>query len=122
MDIAEIAQILMSFRDNIKVYHWQTYSYARHKASDRLASFLTDKIDEFMEVLQGSENTHVYFNGQSFSFDNHTDESIITLMNSFRLWLINLNNYLTVTSTDLLNIRDEILAKVNQTMYLFSLY
>ena len=37
----------------IKLYHWETRSYAQHEASDRLHESLSKHIDEFVEVLIG---------------------------------------------------------------------
>ena len=31
-DAQEIIQILVSFRQQLQIYHWQTPSYSRHKA------------------------------------------------------------------------------------------
>ena len=45
--IGEIAMIFLAFRDQLKIYHWQTLSYARHKASDKLVDDITDQIDRF---------------------------------------------------------------------------
>jgi len=37
----------------IKVLHWSTTSYAKHKALDELHGSLSDKVDEFIEVYVG---------------------------------------------------------------------
>ena len=37
----------------IKLYHWKTFSYATHKATDDLYASLNENVDTFMEVLFG---------------------------------------------------------------------
>lgn len=119
--IGDIAVIFLSIRDNIKVYHWQTHSYARHKASDRLVTSLSDKLDKFIEVLQGSRGERILI-GESLPLSNHTDDSIVELLHGFEEWLVDtLPTYLMKKESDLFNIRDEILASVHQALYLFTL-
>lgn len=52
IQIGKIAIIFLSFRDQLKIYHWQTSVYTRHVAADKLFDVLEDQIDRFMEVLQ----------------------------------------------------------------------
>ena len=37
----------------IKIYHWQTFSYATHRATDQLYDELNDNIDKYVEVMLG---------------------------------------------------------------------
>lgn len=122
-NIGEIALYFTFIRDQVKFYHWSTKSYSRHKASDDFVSNLSSKMDKFIEVMQGSENKHLILTKNSkIEYAIENDSSIINLLNVFKTWLINeLPTYLNKKQTDLLNIRDEILADVNQTLYLFSL-
>ena len=43
----------------IKLYHWKTYSYATHKATDSLFSKFNDNVDRFMEVLLGKTGVRI---------------------------------------------------------------
>lgn len=121
-NMGDIAVMFLSVRNMIKIYHWQTPKYSRHKASDKLVLGLTEKIDKFMEVLQGTRGTRLLIsNGSSFSIENQTDTSIIELLNAFKGYLSNtLLQYLSKNDTDLVNIRDEMLADINQALYLFT--
>ena len=123
-EIGEIAMILLAFHDQLKIYHWQTHSYSRHKASDNIIHTMTDQIDRFMETLQGSRNMRMIIphKKRSICFENRTDTSILVIMNEFKKWLhVNLPNKLKPMDDDLRNIRDEILGSVNRTLYLFTL-
>jgi hypothetical protein len=122
--IGEIAMIFLSFRDQLKIYHWQTTSYARHKAADRLISSMTEQIDRFMETLQGSRDTRLVLTPESgtIKFKNQGDENAIEILVAFKGWLSNgLSSMLQPFDKDLSNIRDEMLGSVNKTIYLFSL-
>jgi hypothetical protein len=46
----------MTILDQIKLYHWQTLSYPRHKATDELHEELSSLVDKFVEVLHGRLN------------------------------------------------------------------
>jgi len=123
-DLGNIAIVFLSIRDNVKIYHWQTKSYSRHKASDKLSTLLGDLMDKFLEVMQGSRNKRIQIGTElPIIIKNQTDTSIVTILKQFRDWLIKndgLPSFLTKTDTELLNIRDEILGVVNQTLYLFT--
>lgn len=108
------------YQNQIKIYHWQTKSYSRHKASDDLYNTLINKVDEFMEVIQGSEDTRIKLSKvKMIPCQNISDNGSIKLLNSFRDWLNNIE--FKESDTDLMSIRDDILVSVNKTLYLFSL-
>jgi hypothetical protein len=50
---AEIITLMLTLRNQIKIYHWQTMKYPRHKATDKLVDKLDDNIDMFVEVYMG---------------------------------------------------------------------
>jgi hypothetical protein len=122
--IGEIAMYFLYVRDQLKIYHWTTETYSRHIASDSFVDKLTNNMDKFMEIIQGSENKRMVLTKKTkeISFDNENDKSIIKVLNDFSDWLINkLPAYLPKKNTDLINIRDDILGDVNNTLYLFTL-
>lgn len=124
-NIGDIALQIMCVRDQLKFYHWAgTNSYSRHIASDVLVDSLTEKLDKFIETMQGSENKKLVLNRKSVTFTVETDDSIVKVLDSFKIWLSEvLPTHLNprVSNTDLLNIRDDILGDVNKTLYLFTL-
>ena len=56
-----IAVTLLAYQNMIKIYHWQTPKYSRHKASDKLFKNMVEKFDQLVEVLQGSWGTRISF-------------------------------------------------------------
>ena len=120
---AEIVCLMMTLRDQVKIYHWQTLKYPRHKATDDLIDKLDDNIDKFVEVYMGKYG-RPKFGGRTgmIKIRNFHDEEAPALLKSAIHWLSNkLPKHLKSGDTDLLNIRDEILADLNQTLYLFTL-
>ena len=120
---AEIVNLMMTLRDQVKLYHWQTMSYPRHKATDELVEALDGNIDKFVEVYIGKYG-RPKLGGKTASIHlrNHSDKEAPSLLKDAIDWLTNvLPKRLKNTDTDLLNIRDEILADLNKTLYLFTL-
>ena len=114
---------LFGFRDQMKLYHWQTLSHARHVASDTFVTNLSAFIDQFIEIYQGKYGRIKLGKVSTVRLEDIDDDYIIDYLKKYR-------NYLTFTlsgslhnkkDTDLLNICDEMLADVNKTLYLFSL-
>lgn len=109
----------------IKLYHWKTHSYATHKATDELYSKINDHMDKFMEVLLGKTSMRINLMRQKSIplYDLNNTSQLIQKVKEFKGYLVNLNNQKAMRSmsnSDLLNIRDEILGDMNQFLYLLS--
>lgn len=119
---AEIIQVMMTLRDQVKVYHWQTESYARHKASDDLTGSLDEKIDQFVETYMGKYGRPKFTSRTGVvRFENFHDKDAPALLKKAIAWLTHkLPKHLKSSDTDLLNIRDEIVGELNKTLYLFT--
>jgi len=119
----EIVLVLFRFRQQLHVYHWQTTSYARHKASDELLGSLTGFIDKFMEIYFGKYG-RVAFPQETVTIKigNMTDTDGMDFLDEMIHYYIEfLPTYLDSTKdTDLLNLRDEILGTTKQIKYLYT--
>jgi hypothetical protein len=115
---------MMSLRDQIKIYHWETLSFPRHKATDELVTNLDTNIDKFVEVYIGKYGRPKFSTSSSIKLRNFHDKEATLLLKQYVKWLsTSLPKSLNKSAdTDLLNIRDEILADLNQTLYLFTLH
>jgi len=102
-----------------KLYHWNTTSYSRHKATDKFNKRFLELVDKFIEVFIGTYNMKPVIKELYINEDFLTDRGIVDLFIFTRKYLVSFNKFML--SSDLLNIRDEILAEVNQTLYLFNL-
>jgi DNA-binding ferritin-like protein len=109
----------------VKLYHWKTHSYATHKATDELYDSMNSNIDKFVEVLLGKTGSRIDLtNRKTISLiDLGSSDKLKERIDSFKKYLVNLNQNKTIASmsnTDLLNIRDELLANLNQFLYLLT--
>jgi hypothetical protein len=121
----EVTVIFLEMLLMVKLFHWKTYSYATHKATDELYSKLNDDIDKFIEVLLGKTGSRIDLMGhKSISLiDLSSPEQLKSKIESFKSYLVGLTNNKglgSMTNTDLLNIRDEILSDMNQFLYLLT--
>jgi hypothetical protein len=119
----EIVHTFMNLRDQIKIYHWQTKSYSRHIASDDLVKKLDTNIDQFVEVYIGKYG-RPKFSGKTkvIHLTNHSNKDAEILVDDAIAWLSNLSLKLDKKKdSDLLNIKDTIIADLNQVKYLFTL-
>ena len=122
-NIGQIVLVLSDVLSQLKIYHWQTQSYSRHKASCKLIEQLTGMTDKIIETIQGSRNVRLLMpsNFNTIKLNNQTDKSIEDLLVYFKNWLNDkFPKYLLNKDKDILNMRDELLGNVNQTLYLFT--
>jgi hypothetical protein len=121
----EITVIFLEMLLMVKLFHWKTHSYATHKATDDLYSKLNEHIDRFIEILLGKTGSRIDLMGHKniSLIDLNSQEQLISKVDSFKSYLVGLTNnkgLSSMTNTDLLNIRDEILGDMNQFLYLLS--
>jgi hypothetical protein len=116
----EIVSVLFNIRDQVKLYHWQTRSFAEHEATDDLIGTLDTNIDKFVESYMGRYGRpHVR---KTLPVKNLTVSGIRNFISRSTQWLTtSLPRKVKKTDSDLLNIRDEILSDLNQVKYLFTL-
>jgi hypothetical protein len=109
-------------QNQFRVYHWQTQkkpgSFAQHEAFGKAYEALDPLIDDFIEIFQGKRGVLMGRDGFTINLQN--------LDNTPNVFIDEFINYLTqsvpqaldpTSDTDLLNIRDEMLATLNQTKY-----
>jgi len=120
-DIEQYIIDLMQVQCQVKIFHWQTKIYAKHIALDGLFNAIIENIDEFTETAMGKYG-RVDFSGVSYTFDNITDTGINNLIDGYIDTAIALDDKVDPKKdSDLLNLRDELLGKLNQTKYLLTL-
>jgi hypothetical protein len=119
---ADIVHLMLTLRNQVKLYHWQTMSYPRHIATDELVTKLDANIDQFVEVYIGKYGRPKLSGSTStIRLRNHSDKEATALLQEAIDWMsTDLSRKLKKTDTDLLNIRDTIVADLNQTLYLFT--
>jgi len=119
-----IPRTFFRFQNELKLYHWRTYSYARHVASDALYDELSDLIDKFVEIYMGKYDKRVDIASRPIQIRTYNDNNVQKLFSDFKKFLENLDALFTQKKrcvSDLLNIRDEMLGNIEQTLYRFTL-
>jgi hypothetical protein len=137
---SNIVRVFIEMLNLVKLYHWKTHSYAQHKATDELYEHLNEHIDKFVEVLMGKGtgkgtsqgkgqgkgtikyNSRIHMVNQRIQLMDQNLKTFKSKIYEYRAFLVDLTHILnSKQDTDLLSIRDEILADINQFLYLMTL-
>jgi len=128
-----IVPTFLHMLNTIKLYHWKTTSYATHKATDDLYAKMNELIDHFVEVMLGKEE----LGGRAKILQGKGGNYVLNLslyssntdfkkeVERYKRFLIDLSKdakFNSAMNVDLLAIRDELLAELNQFLYLLSLH
>ena len=113
---------LLTIQNQFRVYHWQTQkkqgSFAQHEAFGKAYEELDPLIDDFVEVYQGKNGALMGKNGFTVNLENLSDDYLVFIDEAVDYFTQYLPQSLDQnTDTDLLNIKDEMLAILNQTKY-----
>ena len=121
---AEAVHFFFGMREQLKLYHWQTTSYARHKATDEVLDALDKIIDEFVETYMGKYGRpRLGPKTNTVKVVNMTEKTAVRFVQACIKSIQGpLSAGLKPTDTDLLNLRDEMLGELNKVLYLFSLH
>lgn len=115
----EIASKLVEIHNQLRFFHWQTTSYARHQAYGGAYDALDDLIDKFVEVLMGKYGRVPALPMKVY---NRNEKDCLTFIDETIGFLLNLSTMLSpTTDSDLINIRDEMVAEFNKLKYLLTL-
>jgi|LauGreDrversion4_2_1035121.scaffolds.fasta_scaffold68824_3 hypothetical protein len=118
-NLNEVMKFFFSVQLINKMYHLNTTSFARHKASDAFDDSLQSNIDRFAETYIGRYNVKPVVNSVKIDQEFISDDGIVRLYVQVKTYLENINRMFV--DPDLLAIRDDLLADVNKTLYLFRL-
>lgn len=122
MSVSVIINRFLQTQAQIKIYHWQTKSYAEHKALDECYAQLGDLIDEFVEVLLGKNRNMSIKDNPTITINDYVDNSDVTVfLDNLDKFLIGIKLNPENKNTDLYNIRDEMMGVINKTKYLLTL-
>lgn len=114
----------LSFLNQLKIYHWQTFSYAQHKALGNAYEDLDELFDTFIETYLGKYGKNYENKQYTFTLDSlKEDTDVKKAFQQKKLALLNYlrNDLLSENDKDLLNIADEIEGRINHLQYLLDL-
>lgn len=117
----QIITPLLTLHNQLRIHHWQTKSYAQHKALGKAYEDLDGLIDSFMEVYFGKYGNINAKENFKITLQNYTEKDPKEVVEDGVNFVQNLKNNLKETDTELLNIGDEMLAVLQRTKYLLRL-
>jgi hypothetical protein len=121
---ADDINFFLNMREQIKIYHWQTHSFAQHKATDELIDSLDKVIDEYVEVYMGRYGRpKLGARNNTIRLQNMKESNMINFIKECCEHLKGpLVKKLKPSDTDLISLRDEMLGDLHKVMYLFTLH
>lgn len=113
---------LLTLVNQLHIYHWQTESGWHHAKFGDAYGALDGLVDNFVEVFMGKHGKVISKNGFPLSLVNMSNKSAEEFIDENITYLTNeLTSVIEEKDTDLLNIRDEMIAELNKLKYLISL-
>ena len=114
----------LSLSEQMKIYHWKTEKYSEHKAFDMAYKEISKVVDEIMEVYMGKygreENEKGFYNIKIYDYsksENGPDKIIDFCVE----YLENEITDLFSKDSELLNLKDDLLAILQKLKYLLTL-
>ena len=118
----ELILKLIQIQTQFKFMHWQTMGDAKHRAYGEIYDTLGDLIDSFTESMMGKYGRPEFESEFSIMFQDLKSLSVQNFMDGITEFLVSMTEQLdTKYDTDLLNLRDEMLAAINKLKYLLAL-
>lgn len=116
--IIKLVQVQLQF----KLLHWQTFGDAKHRLYGDIYDKLGDLIDEFTEVMMGKYGRPEFEPEFAIMFQDIKNLNLQNFMDGITEFIVELSDKLDSRyDTDLLNIKDEMLALINKSKYLLTL-
>jgi hypothetical protein len=120
--MATFASAFLGILSQLKVLHWQTKSYAKHVAYGEAYEVLDGLVDSFTEIYMGKYGRVIIEQDDSINLVNIGEMDQDEFLGVICEFLLSLDNQLDSNKdTDLLNLRDEMLAEINKLKYLLTL-
>jgi hypothetical protein len=115
-------KIILNFQNELRLHHWGTKSYSAHIALGAAYTGIDALLDTFAETYMGSLGKDELKQINTLELNGPFRTSAVQVLDSFEDYLTQeITKELDPNQTALLNIRDEMLALVQQTKYLLTL-
>lgn len=116
--IKKLVQIQLQWR----FLHWQTFGDAKHRTYGEIYEGLDELIDKFTEVMMGKYGRPKFESEFGLMFQDISALSMQDFMDGITEFFVSFTELLDPKyDTDLLNLRDEMLAVINKAKYLLTL-
>ena len=118
----EITLKLVQIQLQFKFLHWQTFGDAKHKAYGKIYDSMGGNIDRLVESMMGKYGRVQFDPEFSIMFQDISALSVQNFMDGITEFLVGMTEQLDPKyDSDLLNLRDEMLADINQLKYRLTL-
>ena len=115
-------KIILNFQNELRLHHWGTKSYAAHIALGTAYTGIDVLLDTFAETYMGTFGKEELREINELSLNGPHKTTAMQVLSSFEEFLTKeLPKEIGGDQTALLNIKDEMLALVQQTKYLLTL-
>ena len=113
---------LVQIQNQFRFLHWQTFGDAKHRAYGEIYDTLGDLIDTFTETMMGKYGRPEFESEFSIMFQDIKSMNVQNFLDGITEFLVSMTDQLDSRyDTDLLNLRDEMLAGINKLKYLLTL-
>ncbi len=118
----EIILKLVQIQNQFRFMHWQTTGDAKHRAYGDIYDKLGDLMDDFAEAMMGKYGRVEFEPEFSIMFQDLKSLNLQDFIDGITDFLVSITEMLDPKyDTDLLNLRDEMLASINKLKYLLTL-
>jgi len=113
-------KFFLELQAQLRILHWQTKSHAKHIAIGGAYEVLDGLIDSYVETCMGLHGRFILDDEhKTLTINNLSDVDLLGMIKTVRKTLQEME--ISPTDSDLLNIRDEMLAQINKLSYLLTL-
>ena len=120
-DPSYIITLALECSAQLKLFHWQTFSFAQHEAFDKIGKDLAKAFDKLVETLLGRYRSYEY-KPINLGLQPYSNENILVKINQY-IGILTQKEcpILNPNDTDAQNIVEEIVADLNKLKYLLTL-
>ena len=122
MNLASNVNFLLGLQNQLRINHWQTKGYARHIAFGEAYDQLGDLIDSYLESAMGKYGRFVLDEeNKTIQLINLSEVNPKDMISTSIRLLEDFSTQVDEKDTDLLNLRDEMIATLSKLLYLLTL-
>jgi DNA-binding ferritin-like protein len=112
---------MLAVRDQGHIFHWQTRSYARHKAFGNFYEDYLDLVDTLAEAVMGIRERPVIGNA-TITLVDYSDVAIKQYLDeAYKLFTVDIKGVVEQEYVEIYNIIEEITALIDKLRYLLTL-
>ncbi len=115
----ELLANIIQMQGQLKVLHWQTESFAEHKAFEDALDALMDRFDRIIEVYSGKYQRPKFGGVKQISFADYENLKVDAFIEGMDDFLT--NAFMAEQDSELANVRDEARADLMKLKYLLTL-